>query len=111
VILPGKGHSFGLGYRLPEKVTALRECRQSFEDDGGDEAFKRWALRPARLLANTNMVSTNKEEARYGPNASVCGTPRFDFWCGYYYYPYCRCWDHGWLRLRRAGTYGWPRFR
>ena len=30
--------------RLPEKVTALRECRQSFEDDGGDEAFKRWLV-------------------------------------------------------------------
>ena len=44
-------------------------------------------------------------------NPSVCGTPRFDFWYGYYYYPHCRCWDHGWLRLCRAGTYGWPRFR
>jgi hypothetical protein len=30
--------------RLPEKVTALRECRQSFENDGGDEAFKWWLV-------------------------------------------------------------------
>jgi hypothetical protein len=31
--------------------------------------------------------ASNASKARYGPNASVCGTPRFDFWYGYYYYP------------------------
>jgi len=30
--------------RLPAKVTALRESRQSFEDNGGDKAFKRWLV-------------------------------------------------------------------
>ena len=24
-------------------------------------------------------------------NPSVCGTPRFDSWYGYYYYPHCNC--------------------
>jgi hypothetical protein len=42
-------------------------------------------------------------QLHYLPNSSICGTPRFDFWYGYYYYPGCRCLDHGWWRLCRAG--------
>ena len=76
------------------------------------------SLLGALLLAPLTLAPAQAARASRGaghnsqvPNASICGTPRFDFWYGYYYYPYCRCWDHGWLRLCRAGKYGWPRFR
>jgi hypothetical protein len=44
----------------------------------------------------------HQRQLHYGPSSSNCGTPRFDFWYGYYYYPGCRCFDHGWWRLCRA---------
>ena len=58
------------------------------------------ALTPAHAHSHGNW---HHRQLHYGPTSSICGTPRFDFWYGYYYYPGCRCLDHGWLRLCRAG--------
>jgi hypothetical protein len=57
------------------------------------------------MLGHTQASHGNwhHRQVHYGLNSSICGAPRFDFWYGYYYYPGCRCLDHGWWRLCRAG--------
>jgi len=62
------------------------------------------------LAPTVNAASRGTWQHSQVLNPSVCGTPRFDFWYGYHYYPHCRCWDHGWLRLCHAGRNGWPHF-
>lgn len=62
------------------------------------------ALAPAHAQAESaSHGNWHHRQLHYGLNSSICGTPRFDFWYGYYYYPGCRCLDHGWLRLCHAG--------
>ena len=104
---------------LMPRLSVARLDRESFLGDNAMDSMRVKLLLgvllfvpPMLTLAQTgNAASRGTWHHSQVLNPSVCGTPRFDFWYGYYYYPNCRCWDHGWLRLCQAGANGWPHFR